>query len=220
MKFLLNSFLLAAFAATASADLTLSQKVEQEGQTKGDMVITLKIKDGKVRMDAGTQMSTLIDNKTGDMQTLMHDQKMVMSVPSAMLKALQQMAHQQVVGDTNKVEPPQATGRKETINGFACEEYETTLNGSKMTMWLTKDLPEAEKALKQLESLSSQSDMFKGLADHPEVPGFPMRSTVVGPDGKTTTISVVALSEKPLPATDFSVPAGYKTMEMPSLPGR
>lgn len=222
MKLLLTTTcLLVAFVAAASADLTLNQKVEQEGLPQGDMTITLKIKDGKIRMDAGPKASTIIDTKTGEMQTLMHERKMVMTVPAATLKAMRQMAEKQAGGDSSTPpEPPKATGRTEKINGFVCEEYETTVDGSKVTMWLTQELPEAEKLLKQMELLSPKTTMYESMVDHPELSGFPMRSTMTSPDGKTTTITVVGLSEKPLPAADFSVPAGYKPMAMPSMPGR
>jgi len=220
MKLLPVSFLLAAFATSAFADLTLSQKIEQEGQTQGDQIITLKIKDGKVRVDAGPQVSTIIEIKTGDMETLMHDRKMIMAVPGVMVKAMQKMAQQTLDGNTGKVEAPKATGRKETINGYACEEYETTTNGSKVTMWLTKDLPEAESMLNQMATLSPESNIYAGMGDKAAVSGFPMRSTMVDANGKVTSVTVVGLSQDPLPAADFSAPSGYKRMATPTMPER
>lgn len=220
MKIIAIPFLLAALTTSAFADLTLSQKIEQEGGKEGEQTITLKIKDGKVRMDAGTQASTIIDIKTGDMQTLMHNQKMVMAVPGAMVKAMQQMAQKQGDAGAGKVEVPKATGRKETINGYACEEYEMTASGSKVTMWLTKDLPEAESMLKQMAALSPENNIYAGMAEDHAISGFPMRSTIVGTDGKTTSVSVVGLSLDPLPAADFAAPSGYKPVAMPAIPGR
>lgn len=220
MKLFAVPFLLVTLSTSAFADLTLSQKIEQEGQTKSDQIITLKVKDGKVRMDAGPQVSTIIDLKTGDMETLMHDRKVVMAVPGVMVKAMQQMAQKQVGGDTDKMETPKPTGRKETINGYVCEEYETTANGSKVTMWLTKDLPEAEKLLKEMSTLSPENNFYAGMADNAEISGFPMRSTMVDANGKTTSLTVVGLSQDPLPAADFSAPSGYKPMAMPTMPGR
>lgn len=220
MKLIAVPFLLVAWSASAFADLTLSQKIEQEGQTKSEQIITLKVKEGKVRMDAGPQVSTIIDLKSGDMQTLMHDRKVVMTVPGVMVKAMQQMAQKQGGGDSGKMESPKATGRKETINGYACEEYETTVDGSKVTMWLTKDLPEAEKLLKEMATLSPENNFFAGMTDNVEISGFPMRSTMVDANGKTTSLTVTGLSQDPLPAADFSAPSGYKPMAMPTIPGR
>jgi hypothetical protein len=220
MKNILAAVLIAALATPAIADLTIIQKIDQEGESAGETVVTLKVKEGKIRMDTGPKVSAIVDTKSGDILTLMHERKMVMTIPDALEKARQQASQLQASGGESQPAVPKATGRKETIKGFLCEEYETTVNGSKVSIWLTKDLPEAEKLMKQLAVLSPETNFYKGMEDHPDVSGFPMRTVLVGPDGKTVSITVVGLSEDPLPEAEFSVPSGYKVMQMPTMPGQ
>lgn len=205
-------------ATAARADITITQKVESEGAPAGapTMNLTMKFKGDKVRMDVGDKGSTIMDIKTGSMQTLMHEQKVVMAIPGDMLKKMQEQAAQSA--SEQKVEPPKPTGKKETINGFACEEYEATVNGTKVQVWVTRDLPAAEKMMAELNKLSQQSPMASIMKDQ-AVPGFPMKSIVEMPGGGKTTVSVVAVSENPLPDSEFAVPAGYKEMQMPAMPG-
>ena len=58
------------------------------------MTMTMKIKDGKMRLDLNPQVSSIVDLKTGNMISLMHEQKLVMAIPGASIKSLQQ-AHAQ-----------------------------------------------------------------------------------------------------------------------------
>lgn len=219
MKKLLTLIVSAAFAAAAHADLTITQKVESDNASTpgGNMALTMKFKGEKVRMDVGDKASTIMDVKSGDMQTLMHEQKVTMAIPGAMLKKMQEQAAK--ANTDTKVEPPKPTGKKETINGFSCEEYETSINGSKVQIWVTKDLPAAEKAMKDLTALSAQSNPMGSMMKDQTLPGFPMKSVIEMPGGGKTTVTVTALSEQPVDDGAFKVPSDYKPMQMPSAPG-
>jgi hypothetical protein len=219
MKILLHSLLVVCLAAAAHADLTITQKVESEAQPDAGMTMTMKIKGKKVRMDVNPKVSTIMDVQSGDVQTLMHEQKVVMAISGDMVKNMRQ-AQQDAMGDPSKAEVPKPTGKKETITGFECEEYEATVNGIKMQMWLTQNLPAAQKVMDELASLSPNTDPFKGLLKENKISGFPMKSVIETPDGKKTSITVVALSEAPLPESEFVVPSGYKAMQMPAMPGQ
>ncbi len=117
-----------------------------------------------------------------------------------------------------KVEQPKATGRKETINGFACEEYETTVDGRKVELWLTKDAPDAQKALSQLSALSGKSDPISTFIEKNQLAGFPVRTVVETPMGKVTT-TVVTVKPGEIDETQFTVPSDYKEMQAPAMPG-
>lgn len=219
MKLLLPGLLALLTASSALADLMVTQKMEQDTQPDATTIMTMKIKDEKVRMDMDKKFSTIMDVKSGDMQNLMHEQKMVMTVPGAMAKALQQ-AIPKTDASGQKLEPPKATGKKEVIAGFECEEYEATYNGATIRMWLTKNLPSAEKAMADLAKISSESNPFGNLMQDQKLSGFPMRTIMEMPGGGKTTVTVVALSEDPLPDADFKAPSGYKAMQMPAIPGQ
>lgn len=212
---------LAAFLAVVSiarADLTIVQKVEQSGPQKADMTITMKIKADKIRTDINPQVSAIMDTKTGEMVTLMHAQKMAMAIPGGMIDSVKKQMKGQMDG-TGETTKPTPTGRKETISGYACEEYTFTSKGMKIDTWLTKDLAGVDKIQQQMAALSDEADPFKGLLQDTKLDGFPVRTTMTSPEIGTTTVTVVALNENPLSAKEFEVPKDYKSMKMPQIPG-
>jgi hypothetical protein len=215
MKTFLPLLATAVLATAAHADLTITQKVQQEAQPAADLTVTMKIKGQKMRMDASPQVSTIIDLKSGDMQNLMHDQKMVMTIPGALIKGLKQAAAPSASAGT---ELPKPTGNKETISGFACDEYTLTSQGAKVNVWLTKDLPAAQQIMSEVSALSPDNDPFQAALKGQKIDGFPLRTVIETPGVGKTTMTVVAVNESPLADSEFSVPSGYKTMQMPSLP--
>lgn len=210
--------LLAASATLAHADLTVTQQFQKGSQT---VDVVMKIKDGKIRMDPNPQMSVIIDAKTGDSLNLIHPQKKVLTLSADMVKKMRDAQMGGAKPAAGAVEAPKPTGKKETINGYACEEYETAVNGTKIQLWLTKDLPAAQKAMADLAALAPDSDPMKSLLKGGELPGFPMKTVITDASGDTSSVVVKSLNEDPLSADDFTVPAGYEKMEMPAgMPGQ
>jgi len=214
MKKILPSVLALILATLAHADLTVTQKLVQ-GEPAKETTMTMKIKGDKVRLDMDPKMSTIMNIKSGDMQTLMHDQKIAMTIPGTLLKSLQRSQAQ-----TAGVEGVKPTGNKETISGFACEEYVMTTKDATVQVWVTKDLPAAEKLLKEMSGLVPDSNPLNDTMKNLNISGFPMRTIAEMPGGGKITISVVAVNENPLADADFSVPSSYKAMQMPAIPGR
>lgn len=218
MKTLLLSALTLAIAAAAHADLTITQQLKQEGAPTGkgmDTTLTMKVKGEKMRMDGIPQMSNIVDLKSGDVTSLLHQQKAVMTIPGATVKKMTD----ERAAQTPKMDAPKPTGKKETISGFSCEEYEGSLNGAKIQLWLTKDVPAVEKLMKELSQLSASADPFQGMLKDQNISGFPMRTVMEMPGAGKLTMTVVALSEDPIPEGDFAVPSDYKPMAMPAMPG-
>ncbi len=173
------------------------------------------MKGGKVRVDITPQASAIVDSKTGDVQTLMHSQKLVLTIPGEKVKALQKMALQN--SGTGTTTEPKATGNKETISGYACEEYEMESNGAKMRIWVTQELSESDDVWADLEGLSGEMDPFKGLLKKTNVPGFPIRTVAESPTIGKMTLTLVGINRDTLPESDFKVPAGYRAMDMPTF---
>ncbi|HRJ71780.1 MAG TPA: DUF4412 domain-containing protein [Terrimicrobiaceae bacterium] len=217
MKTTLLVLLSAAALATVRADLTVTQEFQQESPAQ-KMTVTMKIKGDKVRMDGNPEVTTLIDVKSGDTKNLMHSQKKVMAIPGALIKQIQ--AAQSAGKSADKIAEPKATGRTETISGYACEEYEIDAEGTKIQVWLTKDLPAAQRVMSDLAKLSADADPLKGMLDGEKLEGFPMKTVIQPASGGKATVTVVALNEDPLPEADFEVPKGYEAMQMPGMPGR
>jgi hypothetical protein len=213
-----GTLLLAALAAltTARADLTITQEFEQSGAKPVEM--TMKMKDGKIRSDINEQMTAIIDVRTGDTTTLMHGQKMAMKIPGMAVKAAQARVASEMGAED--VAAPEKTGRVETISGFRCEEYVTTHDGKKITIWITDDIPDADQIMQQFAALSPDANPAGNLFDASKVEGFPIRTVAGMGDGKTITMTVTGLSRDLLPSTDFEVPSGYREMAMPQIPGQ
>jgi hypothetical protein len=205
----------------ARADLTIVQQVQKDAPPQAaNVTLTMKIKDGKMRLDFSPQTSSIVDVKTGDMISLLHRQKLAMTIPGASVKSVQQAFAQEAakrIGGPPAL--PKATGRKETINGFACEEFQTKSNDMDVRIWLTKDLPNTEKLLSELSALAG-ADPFRGVTRDQQLPGYPIRTVMDGAGIGKTSVTVVEVSERPLADSEFVVPDDYRTMQAPVLPGR
>src|SRR5207247_7116238 len=113
MKTLLRIVPMLLVACLARADIIIEQKMES-AIING--TVTMKLKGDQARMDMpsplGGNVTTLINFTTGDMVTLMHQQKMAMKMNLADVRK-QQEAGQKALGvDPSKIEKPKATGEK------------------------------------------------------------------------------------------------------------
>lgn len=120
-----------------------------------------------------------------------------------------------------------ATGKKETINGFACNEYEVYEDGNLATQyWLapsvsTKAFDEYQKELSEwLEGMgplgANRLREWEHIRDH----GFPIKVTRVKPIvGKVSfDREILGVEEKSLDDSIFQPPKDYKRTEAPTLP--
>lgn len=210
-------FLLFFSTGLLRADLLIKQDVEGMGQ---QMSMTLKTKGPLLRVDLNPQMSVILDGTTGDMKTLMHDQKMFMSMNMESMKGM--IASAMDSKDATAQKPViKALGNKEKINGYDTEEYLITQGDIISHVWIAKDFPHYDAFVKAMETLrkgpigqmSPQMQM-----DMSQLPGMPLKS-IVSINGKTTGTSLVrSVEEKELDAADFLPPADYKTFSMPTAP--
>jgi hypothetical protein len=206
-------------AIAARSDLTITQQVQKEAPPEGaDVTMTMKIKEQRMRLDLNPQVSSIVDLKTGDMISLMHPQKLAMTIPGSFIKSLQQRYAQEAIKNAaGNSMSPKSTGRKETIGGYACEEFETTASGLNVRLWVTKDLPNTPKLLAELSSLAG-ANPFRGLAGDQQLPGFPIRTVLEGPGSGKTIVTVIELNEGPIAVSEFEIPEGYRTMQAPAIP--
>lgn len=205
-----------AVAGNVRADLTIVQKIEGMGQSLEN---TAKFKGDKTRVDAAP--TTLIMNlKTGEMTRLIPESKTYMKVPVEVEQAAID-SMKKTGGDPTDKPQLVPTGKKDTISGFAAEEYACTIAGTRLSLWLTKALPDYEKALKEMSVAFNQGPMA-GLMqsyglDMASLPGFPIRTVNESQPGQTVTTTVVSVNTKPLADSEFEVPADYKELTMPTL---
>ncbi len=202
----------------ARGDLTLVQTVEGNGVPSGSQ-ITIKIKEGKTRIETGPQASMIIDAKTGDTITLMHPQKQIMRIPGDKMRAIAEMTNK-FATDKGANQKPKLTptGKKEVINGMQTEIYTSEGPSSKTTYWIAMNYPNASKILKEMEMMqSSQWNIQQtGMPDFRDLPGLPLRITVYS-GGKEITSNLVSLKQDAIADTEFSLPADYSEIKMPAI---
>jgi hypothetical protein len=103
MKIALYSLAVSAsFILPVRADLTIvyastlrptsqAQKDQAAEATGGGTNMTIKIKGDKARIDASQQVTTIFDGKTGQVITLLNDQKSIIRISPDKMKAVTDM---------------------------------------------------------------------------------------------------------------------------------
>ena len=205
----------------ARADLTLIQKVDGLDAIGSEM--TIKIKGDKVRIDPSPKMTTIFNGATGELTTLMRDEKTVVRMSADKIKAAAAMLKQFNAEKEGAKPKLVATGQKETINGFETEQYVYDSPDFKATYWIAPKYPNGDEILKQLQAVKSEAWNATNtrLPDYHEFPGLPIRTRVTtkheGAREFTTTITAAKLD--PISESEFSVPADFKEFKMPDVFG-
>ncbi|HEY5893819.1 MAG TPA: DUF4412 domain-containing protein [Chthoniobacterales bacterium] len=198
----------------------MTQKVDAMGQQN---TITMKIKGDKVRVDVNPQISTIVNATTGEVTTLIHAQKMVMKMSGDQVKAMAQAATAQM-GVAHATKPEvKATGKKDKINGYDVEEYTVTQGNVVSHAWIAKDYPNGKAVLDALNALNKgplKEIAGAGAVEASVFPGLPLKTVVESSGKPATTVFLESVTEETIDPKQFTVPADYKSMEMPALPGR
>ena len=215
LRLLLLASLVWSAATAARADLTIVQKIEgSDGTNK----ITLKVKGDKARVEINPQITTILDAKSGDLTTLLHDQKKVMRISGERAKAMTEMAQGLAKENAPENAKPVATGKKEKINGYETEEYVADSPKYHTSYWVAKDYPNYQSILQQMSVLQSGAfaAIRKGMPDYHDLPGLPLR-TDIKMDGKVITSTLESVSSDPVSDSAFAIPSDYTEMKMPDF---
>lgn len=191
-----------AFEGTAVYQMTA-------GKQEKKMDMTFQMKDGVVRMEAtndGHTMVNIMDPAKKSMIMLMPEKKMYMEHS---LKGMMDKSKE-------KAEKPKIskTGKSETIAGYKAEEWLFETKKMTMHLWGTTELGTGFLQAgggKPGEGIEIPAELRdKGF--------FPLR---IVSDGKHGMTEMEATSVKPgsLDAGLFTVPAGYKKMDMGGMMG-
>lgn len=213
--------------AAARADFVIQQKMESAAQN-GNM--TVKIKGDKIRVDMAAgpmgNMSTIMDLDAGDSTTLLHQQKMAMTISAVqMQQMMQQVKSRMNNGGTNAAPPKfQDTGNAETVGGYDAEIYTWTNynNNSGGMIWVAKNFPNYAEIKTQLDKLtkSPMGQMSKGMTpDMNSLPGMVVK-TKAEVQGQKITVTLISAQEEPVDASDFEIPRDYQQMDMPAMPAQ
>lgn len=200
----------------AKADLTIVQNVEGGGPLTS---MTMKIKGDRARIEAGPQITTIIDSKSGDLLTLMNDQQKFIRMSAAQAKAAAEMAMAPDAKGPPSGRPQlKPTGKKETINGYETEEYICEAPAFKGSYWISRNYPDAAAILAQMAATTpaAWNVAGKGMPDYRDFPGIPLR-TRINFSGKEIVTNLVSIKQTALPESEFVVPPGFEEMKMPNL---
>ena len=203
MKTAFLALTLLATTSAARADLTLVQDTLLNGVRSRT---SMWVKGDKMRSDNDTTSSVIIDAATGDMTTLVHEQKMIIVNNTKQLAAL---AAQATGGKPVEIAETKitATGQKEKVDGYDCEIVLSENQGMVVKMWVAKDYPNGEQLREELKMLSKLS--APGAPKPPEVPGIALK-TEYEQQGLKFTTQLVSISTEPVDASRFVIPEGYK----------
>jgi Domain of unknown function (DUF4412) len=212
------SLIVTAFlSVTARGDLTIVQKVEGIGAVKQ---ITTKLKGDKARVEVSPEVTTIIDNKTGDMLNLMNTEKKFLRISADRSKAIAELTSKysgdsSVAADRSKLTP---TGKKETINGYETEEYVRESPSAKESYWIALKYPDSAAIVKQLQAIApaAWNEIAKGVLDFRDFPGLPLR-TVVMTDRKEITSTIISIKQDSLSEGEFSVPKDFQELKVPNI---
>ena len=219
MKTLLRFAPLMLAVAFARADLVIEQKMES-AIINGNL--TTKIKGDRARMDMpnplGGNVTTILDFKSGDMVTLMHQQKVAMKMNMADVKK-QQEAGQKALGlDPAKMDKPKSTGESEKVGEYTAEIFELKQGGMQSKVWIAKDYPNAKAIKDQMTKLSATMGGGMGFdVSKFDLPGMAVKTEVITPLGKMT-VTLVKVTEEAVEDSEFKQPEGYQEMKIPTFP--
>jgi hypothetical protein len=187
---------------SALADITMIQETLLNGVSSPT---TMYVKGPLVRTDSGTSSSIIMDTASGDMTTLMHEQKMMIKMNTEQLHALAKAAPGANAAAETKVT---ATGVKEKVDGYDCEIYTSEAMGVVVKMWVAKDYPNVEKLKEEMKVMTKLA--APGAPKQPEVPGIPLK-TEFEQSGLKFTTRLVSISTDPVDDAKFAIPTDYKS---------
>ncbi len=212
-------FLSLCLVLTARADLTLVQQVEGIGEKTNN--VTIRVKGELARIDASPHISSIVNGETGEVLTLMKDQKRVVRISPERMKAAAEMITRFSDKKHSSAETkPRPTGGKETINGYLTEEYAVDTPSYKALYWLAPTFPNGAAILRQLQSIRSAiwNSTNSNTPDYRDFPAVPVRTTVQTDTMKVTT-TLISASLEPLADDVFAVPADFEQVKIPEAKG-
>ena len=192
-----------ALLSVVRADIVLTQHT-LAGAAKTPVITTMSIKGDKIRSDNDTTTTVIMNTATGDMTTLMHEQKMVIKVNT---KDLPKPADVPGFDPKSLLPKITATGQFLFNDTDTTEIYTSEAYGMVMKMWMCTNYPGYDKLKAELKTLAKLSS--PGAPSGPEVPGMMLQSEYEAGGVKFVT-KLVSLDDKPLGDDLFVIPADYK----------
>ena len=181
----------------------------------GDIELTVKIKDRKMRVDTRpsdlpTALTSMIsDGSSHETVMVMHTQKMYRKHAVA--------TKEETYKHLNKQLPPaespklQATGKSEKIGPYDAEEYIFESGTTKSILWLARDFPNFEAINTATRNATHETMQTWNPMSGMTLPGMILRiARSHGP--VQSTLTLISAQEVSLSEADFEPPANYTEM--------
>lgn len=223
MKKMILTLIFIVMPLILMADMTIVSKVEtgslmgQPGH-KGTTTTYVKGNKAKIEMQAGKY--SIVDLNSGKVYVVDDSRKEIMMMTKDQLNQMggmmKQMGAMKMQADIKKLDS------SHTVNGFKCDDYQVNMTGMfglKSVQCLSTDVD--TKEFEPFKPFTDQwGKMFEGF-DPSKLPGIPIRSQgkiiVMGQEAINNS-EIVSISRDSVPESVFSVPSGYRSVEMPSMP--
>lgn len=189
----------------ACADVTMEMKMESTAQ---NATVITRIKGDKMRTDVGDEMTSYVDIATGDQVLVNHKTKEVTRLDGAKLRADMEESKKMMP----KLDPAAAkaaeaprffpTGQKEKVGPYDTAVYTRTVQGSVVTLYLSKDFPNYAALKAELAVLGK----LPGQEEDAKLDGILVKSVTEIPNAFKSTSTLVSLKQEPIDAALFVAP--------------
>lgn len=212
-----------AVVPSARADLTLEQEMDG-GPQQGKLVMRVKGEKFRLDMPGGTAgpVSTIVDIKTGDTITLLHDKKIAIARSGAELKQAQEAkAKAEGADPSKKADPPkpQPANKTEKIGEYDADVYTLSQDDTTETLWIVSNFPHfpaIREDLLRLSQASAGGIHRAGTLDVATLPGMVVKRQKER-GGQKMTITLTNVSQSTIEDSVFERPDDYKPVTPPPL---
>lgn len=209
---------LGVMGSMGRADVVVVQNVQQNGRPPLQMQVVIKVKGHKIRADMGDETSLIMDTVSGSTVTLRHPQKTAMELSGAAAAQLMEKAEELHGAEIGKPRLESTGKGTETVAGRETRRYSAQAGAMRVTWWVAPKQEGSDPLALAFETLQ-KAPMVRlagGLTGLPDdLPGVPVKTEMIAPDGRIVTSTVVSVKEDRLDAVDFAVPNGYRRLAGP-----
>lgn len=189
------------------ADITFVQNLDLGIPMEDAADMTVRFSPSRYRLDFGSDISTITNRTTGQVTTILHDDRtyFVVSMGEA------------APGRTDNPAPVftlSETQETADISGFSTTVWTGQAENQSVKVWIASEVPDLEQVMGQLSLLPLDLDPFQGLLRRSQLPegGMPLRVEYVDAERQTSIMTITQFSLDPIPVSAFEPPVGYQSM--------
>lgn len=195
------------------------------GPQAGQVVMRVKGDHFRLDMPGGQngQLSTIVDIKSGDTVTLLHDKKIAIKRSGAQVRRAQEAKAKEAGIDLSKkteAPKPRASGSTERVGEYDAEIFTVVLGETTERLWIVKNYPNfpaIKQDLVRVSQASAAGINRAGSLDVSVLPGMVVKREKER-GGQKMTITLSSVSQAAVNDDTFETPADFKTVIPPDAP--